>query len=135
MQSASRSDRASLSAQLRAGISELKLTIGENQQGLMLDFLQQLEKWNQAYNLSGISEASSMVKLHLLDSLSILPFIQGQRILDVGTGAGLPGIPLAICCEDKNFTLLDSNGKKIRFLFQTCALLQIGNTEQIQERA
>jgi len=90
-----------------------------NQQiNLFLDYLEILKKWNEAYNLTAIRNPEDMVAMHLLDSLSIAPFIKGKNILDVGTGAGLPGIPLAILYPERRFTLLDSNGKKIRFLFQ-----------------
>lgn len=119
---------------LASGISFLNLAIESDKQQSMLDFLGLLVKWNQAYNLSGIKDPKKMLSLHLLDSLSILPFIKGNRILDVGTGAGLPGIPLAICLPESHFTLLDSNGKKMRFVFQSSSALKLQNIAIIQQR-
>lgn len=107
-----------------------------NQQiNLFLDYLEILKKWNEAYNLTAIRNPEDMVAMHLLDSLSIAPFIKGKNILDVGTGAGLPGIPLAILYPERRFTLLDSNGKKIRFLFQTKNQLGLENVNEVQARA
>lgn len=109
---------------LQRGLNELGLDLSDGQKGQLLDYLDLLLKWNKAFNLSGVKDASEMLSRHLLDSLTLVPFMNGQRILDVGTGPGLPGIPLAICYPDKNFVLLDSNGKKTRFVFQ--AKLQLG---------
>lgn len=97
-------------------------------------YLQLLHKWNQTYNLTSIDTLEEMVTHHLLDSLSIAPFIQGELILDVGTGAGLPGIPLAIAQPNFKFYLLDSNGKKIRFLTHVLHQLRLDNVELIQAR-
>ena len=123
------------SQQLAEGIKELKLTISADKQDVLLAYLELLAKWNQSYNLSGIKDPALMLNLHLLDSLSILPFTHGQSVLDVGTGAGLPGLPVAICEPGKKVSLLDSNGKKTRFLFQTCVQLGIKNVEVINDRA
>lgn len=112
------------------------LVIGAKQLGLDLDlhqidqlmtYLKLFDKWNHAFNLSAIREPAAMVKLHLLDSLSIAPLLQGERFIDVGTGGGLPGIPLAIKFPHKSFTLLDSAGKKTRFLFQVKQELGLNN--------
>jgi 16S rRNA (guanine527-N7)-methyltransferase len=130
----SQEQRLLLSRDLAEGIQQLNLTIDQEKQQLLLDYLQQLSKWNKAYNLSGIKEPVRMLSLHLLDSLSILPFINTNKILDVGTGAGLPGIPLAICFPEKQITLLDSKGKKTRFLFQVCTQLNINNTTVVHDR-
>ena len=115
--------------QLKAGIHNLGLVVEADQQKLLMDYLQLLNKWNRAFNLSGIRTISDMVDLHLLDSLSVSPYLQGRVILDIGSGAGLPGIPLAITHPEKQFILLDSNGKKTRFLFQVKLALGLDNVE------
>jgi 16S rRNA (guanine527-N7)-methyltransferase len=101
----------------------------------LLHYLSLLDKWNSAYNLTAIRDLKSMVTKHILDSLAVLPWIQGMRILDVGTGAGLPGIPLAIAQPEKQFVLLDSNGKKARFLLEVKRALALKNVEIVQFRA
>ncbi|MEH6608264.1 MAG: 16S rRNA (guanine(527)-N(7))-methyltransferase RsmG [Halioglobus sp.] len=93
----------------------------------MLSYLALLQKWNKAYNLTAVRNPEDMVIRHLLDSLVVSEHLQGQRIIDVGTGAGLPGIPLAIIHPDRDFHLLDSNGKKTRFLFQVKTELGLAN--------
>ncbi len=119
---------------LSDGIKELSLNINKEKQALLITYLKQLTKWNKTYNLSGIKDPERMLTLHLLDSLSILPFISGNSVLDVGTGAGLPGVPIAICKAEKSINLLDSNGKKTRFLFQTITELNLKNTVVINDR-
>ncbi|WP_245929448.1 16S rRNA (guanine(527)-N(7))-methyltransferase RsmG [Agarilytica rhodophyticola] len=104
---------------------------------LLLDYLELLIKWNSAYNLSAIRDPEQMLYKHLLDSLSVAPFVEGslaKHFIDVGTGAGLPGIPLAICYEDKQFTLLDSAGKKTRFLQQVVHTLGLKNVKVVNTR-
>ena len=98
-------------------------------------YLALITKWNKVTNLTSIDDPEQMVLLHLLDSLTIQPYISGSRILDVGSGAGLPGIPLALINEDKDFILLDSNGKKTRFMLQATIELGIKNVEVVQSRA
>ena len=98
-------------------------------------YLNLLHKWNKAYNLTAIRELDNMVTHHVLDSLAIRPWIKGPRLLDVGTGAGLPGIPLAIAEPDLQVVLLDSNGKKIRFLREVKRSLSLSNVEIVQSRA
>lgn len=115
-------------------LSEMGLTMPAAQQQKALAFLHFLKKWNKAYNLTAIHGIDDMVTQHLLDSLSIAPYLQGQNILDVGTGAGFPGIPLALYYPDKHFTLLDSNGKKTRFLLQAKSEFDFPNVEIVQER-
>jgi 16S rRNA (guanine527-N7)-methyltransferase len=100
----------------------------------LLDYLHLLSKWNTAYNLTAVRDPESMVSKHILDSLAIIPWIKGDRILDVGTGAGLPGIPLAIAKPELQFALLDSNGKKIRFLNEVKRQLGLKNLEIVQIR-
>jgi 16S rRNA (guanine527-N7)-methyltransferase len=103
----------------------------QQQLALYLDLLQ---RWNQVFNLTAIRDAYDMVPLHILDSFSISPYLQGSRIIDVGTGAGLPGIPLALTHPGKDFVLLDSNNKKTRFLTQVKMELGIKNIEVVQAR-
>jgi 16S rRNA (guanine527-N7)-methyltransferase len=119
---------------LEAGISELGLTLSHTAQQKLLAYLNQLHKWNQAYNLSGIKNIDEMLTLHILDSLAMVPYIEGELIADVGTGAGLPGMPLAICFPNKKFTLIDSNSKKTRFIFQTANLLGLLNVQVVHNR-
>jgi len=119
---------------LQQGLQQLGLNIPEVTQERLLAYLQLMLKWNKAYNLTAIREMDAMIIRHLLDSLSIMPFIDRSPVLDVGTGAGLPGIPLAICMPDYQFVLLDSNGKKTRFLTQAKIELGIENIEVIHSR-
>ncbi len=112
---------------LEAGIRALNLKIGQNLTNQLLDFIALLEKWNKTYNLTAIRDPVEMVRRHLLDSLVVRPFLHGSRIADVGTGAGIPGIPLAIVCPDKQFTLIDSAGKKIRFVRHAVMTQKLAN--------
>jgi len=116
-------------SQLDTGLQQMALELSQAQQQKLLNYLALLVKWNRAYNLTAIRDPEEMVSRQLLDSLSILPLIHGRRILDVGTGAGLPGIPLAICLPDASFTLLDSNGKKTRFVQQVKLELGLNNVK------
>lgn len=120
-------DRDKLDSRLARGISELGLEIDAGIRSRLMDYLALLHKWNGTYNLSGIRDPERMVSLHLLDSLAILPYVGPGNCLDVGTGAGLPGIPLAICRPEQHVTLLDSNGKKTRFLVQAASTLGLDN--------
>jgi 16S rRNA (guanine527-N7)-methyltransferase len=112
---------------LRQGLADLPLDASESQVQLLLSFLRLLLKWNRVYNLTAIDRPEEMVGLHLLDSLAVLPYLGGERILDVGTGAGLPGIPLALFEPDRQFVLLDSNVKKTRFVTQAAIELGLRN--------
>ncbi|MFA5493601.1 MAG: 16S rRNA (guanine(527)-N(7))-methyltransferase RsmG [Porticoccaceae bacterium] len=120
---------------LREGLTSLGLTLDDRQVELLLRYLGLLGKWNRAYNLTAVDDPLDMVSRHLLDSLAIAPYLAGERFIDVGTGPGLPGIPLAIALPDKQFTLLDSNGKRVRFLFQVKTELGLGNVSEVQARA
>lgn len=100
----------------------------------LFNYLLLLHKWNAAYNLTAVRDLDSMIGKHILDSLAILPWLQGNKIIDVGTGAGLPGIPLAIAKPETQFVLLDSNGKKTRFLNEVKRQLDLKNLEIVQFR-
>src|SRR5690242_16283324 len=104
-----------------------KYAFSEERSEQLANYLLLLDKWNQAYNLTSVRDVKDMVTLHILDSLSIADYLQGKRIIDVGTGAGLPGIPLAITQPEREFVLLDSNGKKIRFLIHVLQQLKLSN--------
>lgn len=119
---------------LAAGIAQLGLDVSAHQQQQLLAYVALLEKWNRAYNLTAVRDPLEMVSRHLLDSLAILPHIKTGALLDVGTGAGIPGIILAICRPDQAFTLLDSNGKKTRFVTQAALELKLPNVTVVQER-
>ena len=111
------------------------LSLDEDRQEKLLAFLGLLNKWNRAYNLTAVRDERVMVSRQLLDSLSILPWVTTDHLLDVGAGGGLPGIPLAIALPEKRFTLLDSNGKKTRFLNQCVLELGLKNVEVVHGRA
>ncbi|MET0093851.1 MAG: 16S rRNA (guanine(527)-N(7))-methyltransferase RsmG, partial [Sedimenticola sp.] len=120
--------------QLTDGLRRMDIDLSEQQQGLLLDYLALLLKWNNAFNLTAVRDPAEMVARQLLDSLSILDMVRGPRVLDVGTGPGLPGIPLAIALPDAHFTLLDSNGKKTRFVQQAKTALGLSNVEVVNGR-
>lgn len=99
-----------------------------------LSYLKLLQQWNQAYNLTAVRDVNEMVGRHILDSLAILPWLRGRRWLDVGTGPGLPGIPLALASPDAEIVLLDSNGKKTRFLREVVRALALKHVEVVESR-
>ena len=120
---------------LEKGALQLGIELDEGRRSLLMQYLLLLNKWNQAYNLTSIRKMEAMVPLHLLDSLVVHPRVQGvSRLLDVGTGPGLPGMVLAIMNPDLPITLLDSNGKKTRFLFQACTALKLDNVTIVNDR-
>lgn len=123
-------------AELLRGARELGIELSERQQQQLLAYLALLIKWNKAYNLTAVRDPDEMVSRHLLDSLSVVPFVAegGTRWLDVGSGGGMPGVPLAIMFPERAFTLLDSNGKKTRFLTQVKLELSLANLEVIHSR-
>jgi 16S rRNA (guanine527-N7)-methyltransferase len=116
-----------LLARLQQGCDALGLALEPGQAELLLQYLELLLKWNSAYNLTAVRDPAQMVTRHLLDSLAVAPYLRGEDIIDVGTGAGLPGIPLAILYPQRRISLLDSNGKKTRFLFQVKTALRLDN--------
>ena len=119
---------------IRTGLDELPFTTNEGLIDKAVAFIEQLARWNKTFNLTGIRSEQDMVRQHLMDSFSIAPYVTGMRILDVGSGAGLPGLPLAILYPDKNFILLDSNGKKTRFMTQVVIDLGLSNVQVVQSR-
>ena len=120
---------------LQSGLTQLNLTISAEKQAQLLSFLHLLQKWNKAYNLTAITDFEKMIAYHLLDSLSVTSFLTGDTIVDVGSGAGLPGIPLAIYFPEKQFMLTDSVGKKTRFITQAVRELGLKNVQVFNGRA
>ncbi|CAI8959932.1 MULTISPECIES: 16S rRNA (guanine(527)-N(7))-methyltransferase RsmG [Pseudomonas] len=120
--------------ELSTGARQLGVELSEVQHAQLLAYLALLIKWNKAYNLTAVRNPDEMVSRHLLDSLSVMPFIHSERWLDVGSGGGMPGIPLAILHPDKHVTVLDSNGKKTRFLTQVKLELKLDNLTVIHKR-
>lgn len=110
--------------ELKSGIAKLGITLSTDAQNKLLDYLALLHKWNKVYNLTAIRDPQQMVSNHLLDSLAVMPHLWPSRWLDVGCGAGLPGVVLAIALPDWQFTLLDSNSKKTSFVQQ--AIIELG---------
>ncbi len=119
---------------LTDGLTALGLVLDMEQQEKLLAYVALLYKWNKTYNLTAVRDPLEMVGKHLLDSLAILPHLHGPRILDVGSGAGLPGIPLAIAAPRLELTLLDSNSKKTRFLVQAKGELGLSNLSVVHSR-
>ena len=122
------------SEQLTSGAAKLGITLDEDAAGKLLAYLDLLYKWNKAYNLTAIRNEEEAIPRQLLDSLSILPFINEDPLLDIGSGGGLPGIPIAICRPGQKVTLLDSNSKKTRFLNQARLELGLDNLQVVNER-
>jgi len=109
------------------GLYELELDERLGGDELLMEYVTELMNWNRVYNLTSVRKPTDIVTRHILDSLTILPHLHGERILDIGTGAGLPGIPLAIACPERDFVLLDSSSKKLRFVQQTLGILNLDN--------
>ncbi|MEN7343065.1 MAG: 16S rRNA (guanine(527)-N(7))-methyltransferase RsmG [Pseudomonadota bacterium] len=128
------SHQPNLSADLAKGVTALGLDLDAAKQEQMLALINELLKWNRAYNLTAIKAPDAMLRKHLLDSLSIQPFLRGSRLLDVGTGAGFPGLPLAIVEPAREWILLDSNAKKLRFIDHVAATLGIHNVQTAHAR-
>ncbi|EIW88458.1 16S rRNA methyltransferase GidB [Alishewanella agri BL06] len=119
---------------LRKLVAQTDLYLSESQLAQCVQYVALLDKWNSAYNLTSIRDPQEMLIKHVLDSLVVAPYLTGQRFIDVGTGPGLPGVLLAIYYPDKDFTLLDSLGKRIRFLNQVKMQLKLQNITPIQSR-
>ncbi len=123
-----------LQPQLQQALSELKLPLSDEQQLQLLYYLQQLLFWNKAYNLTAIKDDQQALIKHILDSLSIVPFLPAGDLLDIGTGAGLPAVMVAICQPQRAVTALDSNQKKIRFIKQVVSELGLKNLTPVASR-
>jgi 16S rRNA (guanine527-N7)-methyltransferase len=120
---------------LQSGAQQLGLTLSEPDAQRMLKLLDELDDWNQRMNLTAIRARDQQVTKHLLDSLSIASFVRGPRVLDVGTGAGFPGLPLALVMPDVQFTLLDSTAKKLKFIEHSAQLIGAANVQTVHARA
>jgi len=126
---------AELAAALESGGAALGLPLAATQRDQLLRLLDELQDWNARFNLTAIRDPRDMVVKHLLDSLSVQPWLRGGRIADVGTGAGFPGLPLAIANPERHFTLIESTGKKARFVAHAAAVLGLSNVEVVNLRA
>lgn len=120
---------------LQNGLLAMQVNLSVTQQHKLLDYVELLTKWNKAYNLTAIRTVDQIIPVHILDSLSLLPYMQSvANVLDVGTGAGLPGIPLAIAKPQTTFTLLDSLQKKMNFVQHVATTLQLTNVSVVTQR-
>ncbi|MBE2894646.1 16S rRNA (guanine(527)-N(7))-methyltransferase RsmG [Spirabiliibacterium falconis] len=124
----------SLANRLDQLLSQTALCVSDNQRTLLVDYVELLNKWNKAYNLTSVRDPQEMLIKHIMDSLVVSEYLQGERFIDVGTGPGLPGIPLAIINPNRHFTLLDSLGKRVRFLQQVVMQLGLTNVMPVQSR-
>ncbi len=123
-----------MKGQIETALGELKQNLPPDAAGKFATLLQELTHWNQRVNLTAITDPTDMITGHLLDSLAARPLLQGQQILDVGTGAGFPGLPLAIVEPERSFELVDSNNKKIMFVQHVARLLNLSNVSAVKAR-
>lgn len=126
--------KTELTKELSHLVNGLSFDVSAEQIDKLVGYVLLMHKWNKTYNLSSVRDPHEMLIKHILDSIIVTPYLQGSNIADVGTGPGLPGIPLAIMCVNKNFTLIDSLGKRIRFIKQAIHELNISNVVPIQAR-
>lgn len=122
-------------ATLKSGAEELGVPLSDDAARKMLRVLDELDEWNQKMNLTAIRDRPQQLTKHLLDSLSVVKHLHGSRVIDIGTGAGFPGLPLAIALPEMHFTLLDSTAKKLKFIEHVSALLALENVETVHSRA
>jgi 16S rRNA (guanine527-N7)-methyltransferase len=115
-------------------LDEAGISLTDHQKNQLVAYVEMLHKWNKAYNLTSVRDPNEMLIRHILDSIVVAPHLQGERFIDVGTGPGLPGIPLSIVLPDAHFTLLDSLGKRVRFLRQVQHELHLTNITPVQSR-
>ena len=119
---------------MESGLKQMGLYFPVPVQQKLVHYIQLIARWNKTFNLTAIRDVQEMVSKHLLDSLAVQPYLEAETVLDVGSGAGLPGIPFAITSPEKNFVLIDSNGKKTRFLTQVKIELELDNVEVVHQR-
>ena len=125
-----------MSALLEHGVAQLQLVLDSEQKKKLVDYVKLLSHWNKAYNLTAVRDEGEMMVKHILDSLSVVPFFAGREsIIDIGSGAGLPGVPLAICYPMAAITTVDSNGKKTRFMQHVVTHLGLSNITVLNKRA
>ena len=124
-----------LTDKLKTLLKQTALSVTEQQQQQLVKLVLLLNKWNKAYNLTSVRDPQEMMVKHILDSLVVSPYLQGDRFIDVGTGPGLPGLPLAIINPQKHFVLLDSLGKRISFIRNAVRELELTNVEAVLSRA
>jgi len=123
-----------LRTKLEQALEQLSLSLSEAQVQALLAYLSLMQKWNQTYNLTAIRDPEEMLVKHIIDSLAVVPYVDSERLIDVGTGGGLPGVVLAIVFPERQIDLLDSNHKKTRFLVQVKGVLGLQNTQVIHSR-
>lgn len=134
MDSPAMAERDRLRHRLDEGLAALGLDLPDSVRGRLIDYVELLARWNSAYNLTAVRDPGEMVARHLLDSLAIAAHVSGASLADLGTGAGLPGIPLALLQPERQFTLVDSNGKKARFLREAVRSLKLANVRVFEGR-
>jgi 16S rRNA (guanine527-N7)-methyltransferase len=127
-------DQTKLAQALSEACADLPFSVSAEQQTTLLAYLAMMHKWNKAYNLTSVRSPSDMLIKHIVDSIAVLPHLRGKTFIDVGTGPGLPGIPLSIIMPDRQFTLLDSLGKRVRFMKQCAYELKLENIHPVQSR-
>jgi 16S rRNA (guanine527-N7)-methyltransferase len=126
--------QSELLAILEDSLKDSDLVVTQEKQLQLINYVLLMHKWNKTYNLTSVRDPRDMVIKHIVDSIAVAPFLDKIRYIDVGTGPGLPGIPLAIMCPDKQFVLLDSLGKRVRFMRQVAYELKIANIQPVQSR-
>ena len=130
------SDRAGWIRRLDDGAKQLGVALDESQCELLWRYAHMLRERNEQVNLTSITSAEGMLTLHMLDSLAVVPHLgDARRVIDVGTGGGFPGVPLAVACPDREFTLIDGTAKKVRFVAESLAALDIRNARALHARA
>lgn len=127
-------ERDRLRHRLDDGLAALGLELPDAVRGQLIAYVELLARWNAAYNLTAVRDPGEMIARHLLDSLAIVPHVTGATLADLGTGAGLPGIPLALVAPQRHVTLVDSNGKKARFLREAVRALKLANVRVVEGR-